>query len=581
MKMSDVKYRLNYFKTGVTQDYVITNESINDDEHLTMELLQDVNDFIKKNPSTKEVTSPVFFSRPGQNNPEGLLSNEIFGLTKSERAEIWGYIDLHDHFIHPLIYKKLFRTERKFRDIVHGTKKFTISSSGELVEDENGNTGIKWLKANFDSIKIKQTESLKRENVLNFIKTNRDVMFMNKMLVEPAYYRDVNTQQSGKVAVGEINELYASLIIAVRGIKESAEYGFDLSDAVRGRIQEIILAIYDWYMGNNNEGIEGSTGLSKKTGIIRRTGMSKTSDYGSRLVLSAPELKVQGVNDMMVDIKHSAVPLASVCANFFPFMLYHIRRFFENEFETGTDYPVLNKKGEIIYHRVDEPLLHFSDERIKEELHRFIHGYSNRFIPVEVPIKEVKTPVYMAFKGRLREDSDETIKSDLLGDSGLVHRKLTWCDIFYIAACECVKGKTVLITRYPIDSSYNQFPSLIRVSSTIEMEPIYYENEFYKYYPKIRDEDIGSNTASSFVDTLNISNLMLKAIDGDYDGDTTSQKGVYTQEANEELINYINSKANYIGFGGKCIRATTNESIQSIFNLTRVIGNPKLDDVEF
>ncbi|WP_301214679.1 hypothetical protein [uncultured Clostridium sp.] len=48
-----------------------------------------------------------------------------------------------------------------------------------------------------------------------------------------------------------------------------------------------------------------------------------------------------------------------------------------------------------------------------------------------------------------------------------------------------------------------------------ETEPVYYDKEFYKYYPKIREEDIGSNTSNKFIDTLNISNLLLDGIKGD------------------------------------------------------------------
>ena len=52
------------------------------------------------------------------------------------------------------------------------------------------------------------------------------------------------------------------------------------------------------------------------------------------------------------------------------------------------------------------------------------------------------------------------------------------------------------------------------MSSTRETEPVYYNNEFYRYYPKIRPEDIGSNTSDKFIDTLWISNLLLDAIGG-------------------------------------------------------------------
>ena len=101
-------------------------------------------------------------------------------------------------------------------------------------------------------------------------------------------------------------------------------------------------------------------------------------------------------------------------------------------------------------------------------------------------------------------------------DTPFLKRDMTWCDIFYMAAIESVKDRCVLITRYPIDSYFNQFPSRVKVSSTVETEPMVLNNTFYPKYPKIRQEDIGKDTSNKFVDSLNVSNLMLNGIGGDY-----------------------------------------------------------------
>ena len=77
----------------------------------------------------------------------------------------------------------------------------------------------------------------------------------------------------------------------------------------------------------------------------------------------------------------------------------------------------------------------------------------------------------------------------------------------------------ILITRYPIDTYYNQFPTRFRVSSTIKTEPMVYNNTFIKYYPRIRKEDFYTNTTNKFVDTMNLCNAYLQSIGGDYDGD--------------------------------------------------------------
>lgn len=570
VNIKDWLYTVNLFNEA-------TDDKLND-HHLDVYLV-DPDDFIKKNPSTKEITSSIFFTRFGQPDPDGLLSNEIFGLTKEERSGIYGYINLNDYFLQPLVYKKLYRLDRKFKDIVFGTKRYIINSSGELIEDdEKGKTGLKWLKSNFDSIKLKANGSDARKKHINWIKKNRKVLFINKLLVLPAYYRDVNTESSGMVSVGEINELYANIISNVRGIKDTQDFGIDVSDSIRGRIQEGILAVYDWICGNANSLLEGSTGLSKKNGIIRRAGLSKTTDFGARLVISAPDLKVETLDDMLVDCQHAAVPLASLLANFLPFIIFQVKRWIDNEL-TGDIAAYNTKTGKVEYITVDDIQMQFTEDVIKDQIDNFIHGYSDRLAPFT--FKWNGRDINLKFQGTYATDKniEQGIKTgtNIVDKQNLttgdIDRVITWCDIFYMAAVEATRDKCVLITRYPIDSMYNQFPSQIIVASTNETEPMYYKGTFYKYYPKIRPEDIGSNTSNTFVDTLRVSNLMLKIILGDYDGDQVSVKGVFTKEANEECIKYINSKLNYIGMDGKTIRITQNEAVQAIYTLTLTMSS--------
>lgn len=114
------------------------------------------------------------------------------------------------------------------------------------------------------------------------------------------------------------------------------------------------------------------------------------------------------------------------------------------------------------------------------------------------------------------------------------------------------------------------------VSSTKETEPMYFNDIFYPYYPKIREEDIGTDTSNKFVDTLKLSNLYLPGCGGDYDGDQITCKGVYTLEANDELEEFMHSKANLINFGCKPLRESEGDVIQSIYALTKVLSDTKL-----
>lgn len=71
--------------------------------NLKFEIL-DQEKFIKEN-NLKEVKNPVLFSGRNQPTADGLLSNEIFGITQEERSGIYAYIDLKENFIQPYFLK--------------------------------------------------------------------------------------------------------------------------------------------------------------------------------------------------------------------------------------------------------------------------------------------------------------------------------------------------------------------------------------------------------------------------------------------------------------------------------------------
>lgn len=540
------------------------DEMDNDKRYFSLKPLR-VNNFVKVN-KIQEVTNPIFFTRNNSPTPDGLLSNEIFGISKDDRANTFAYISLgKDPFMHPLMYKIWGKMDSKIKACVHGTSYFKIGSNGELIEDEDGETGLTFLRKNIDKIKIKSTDSAKRENNIKFLEKYKDLLFIENMIVIPAYYRDINSD-GGYVGVGDINKLYNSLLIATKSLKESAEYGLTLANSVRGRIQEILVSIYDWFTSEPN--------IPGKRGTLRRANLSKTTDYSSRLVLSAPNLKVERMEDMLTDLDHTAIPLASVVSNFFPYIIFYMRRFFENEFANEPLRKVIAKDGSIKLYKMKDYQITFSDTILKEELDRFMHGYSNRLRPIYLPLEDEKKIVTLRFKGRgitekQYQDDKELIKFPIMD------RDMTWTDLIYMAAVEVTKDKAVLITRYPIDSYYNQFPTKIRVSSTKSTEPMVINNTFYQHYPKIRQEDIGKNTSNMFIDTAQICNAYLGSIGGDYDGDQVSCKSVYSIEANEELKQQIDSKAHYISLGGQNIMETTNEGMQSIYNLTMILPEDK------
>ena len=529
-----------------------------------------MDDFVKKN-NLVEITNPVIFDTSSNPTNDGLLSNTIFGITKESRASTFAYISLKKKFLQPLIYRIWGKVDSKIKSVIHGIGTYSIDKSGNIVEDPKGDNGIDFLRKNLDKIKFRETDSIKRERYIKFLNANRNNFFTDKLIVIPPFFRDIKVD-GGKISVGDINKLYINIMVSASAIGDSEDYGFSISKSVEGRLQEGLIEIYKWFGTGTDSNPNG--GLPGKFGVIRRANLSKTTDYATRLVMSAPKLDVETMGELRADFDYSVLPMTSAAANFFPFVIFHMRRFFENEFIGDTKYPILDKNGTIIYGEIEDYQIQFSDEVLKKELDRFIHGYSDRFRAVKVlcRVKGKQEYLDLKWKGFYKEPDAKVLQKE---------RPLTWCDVIYMACEEAIKDRMILITRYPIDTFYNEFATKIRLSSTIETEEAVFDDVVYTHYPKIRKEDIGTDTSNKFIDTMNICNGYLGIIDGDYDGDMVTIKGVYTDEANAELKKQLASNIHFINLGGNPVISTSKESIQAIYAMTLTLPETKLSPVKF
>lgn len=570
----------------------------------------DVDKFVKVN-DCKPITNPIAFIKGGKPTPDGLLSEQIFGITHAERYGIYGYIDLGGWFIQPLAYKRLCRLNAKIKAIIYGTQTFSIKS-GELIEDPEGGTGIKWLKQNFESIKWSKSESDVAKSSLEYIKllNKQGVLWIRKMPVIPPGYRDVSISEKG-ISIGELNQLYQSLIMSCNSLKQSQEYGLSMMTNIEGKIQEQIASIFNWFGNGTTIGKETtSNNLPGKTGLIRRSILAKTTDYSCRSVISAPNNKAEDIEDLMADIDHAAIPLAIAITCFKPFVMFWLRRFFENQFAgkhyIDIEFKYPNGTTETAMIPIKDYQSIYTDAELEAQIDRFTKGRFNRLIPVKIPVDEVELQKmiktaekkypgdikekchYMRFKG-YHMTHDEFTKSQTsenveqtMGE--LINRPLTWCDLLYMAAVEVTADKSVLITRFPMDSYFNQFPQKINVRTTTTTTTMVVDGKFYRWYPKFTASDIGKNTSAMFEDTISMCNPTVGAAGGDYDGDTVTCKPIYSVEANAEMQAFLDSKGNFNQLNGVNCKTVSKEGIVCLYTLTNCPDkswDSKFNDMQF
>ena len=448
----------------------------------------------------KAVTNPILFEAGSHPTPDGLLSLEIFGSTSAERKENYAYINLHDYFLHPFAYKMLLRLDRRIEAIVKGTRKFIITEDGTFKEDEeNGSNGCAWLYKNWEKIKFQRNESNVRNERINFIEIySKNVIFLKRWIVIPAFYRDVNFQNVdvGKLSHNELTDLYCKLLRFANMVSATSEFDF-MVNANKAKVQEVLVEIYDYFKQK----------LQKKNGLIRKSLLGKSVDYGVRAVIAAPEFRNEKYDDNIVDFTHCAIPIAMICTLFYPFMLHELRNFFNEQYE------LLNYKIEDLseYNKklsgsadLAEFNFHYNEDYFKKLMDVFTRSYDNRFQKLEIPLKQEQThPVYYKIKLQ-REDGTEII------------RDMTLTDALFIAANRAAGNKHAFITRYPITNHLGSMATKINISSTVETEKMSYGGVLYKHYPKINFNMSPEDASTYFYDVLKLSNVLLKQFGGDY-----------------------------------------------------------------
>ena len=154
-----------------------------DMKHLAVSPLP-VEKFIKVN-ELKQISNPMFFMRSNMPTEDGLLSNEIFGVTKDDRTSIFAYITLAgETFMHPLAYKTWCKLDKNIKLCAYEADTFVYDKeTGKLKPDPDGKTGMKFLQSLIKTVDFKKTASSKRNIRIDFIEKYRESLFM-KDLVE-------------------------------------------------------------------------------------------------------------------------------------------------------------------------------------------------------------------------------------------------------------------------------------------------------------------------------------------------------------------------------------------------------------
>ena len=501
----------------------------------------------------KEVKSPNIFERGGMPHPEGLLSTVIFGNSVKERRYNHGYIDLYKHFFTPQAYIAIHFLFRGIDRIISGTSFYKLVDGKITVCPEtakDAKTGLESIYEDWEKIKWERSKdvSSKRNENIDFLTIHtKNELFVTKVLVLPVFYRDIDTSQgnSGVLTNDELNNYYSQLIRYVSLIRsgdmfEIMYYGTHM------KIQSLMMDIYNYFKKK----------VEKKNGMIRKFLLGKNTTYAVRSVITGPIFHAEHSRDLLSKIDQTPIPLAQVVAELYPFIIHWLREYFDR---TVLQHKEIDVDGEM--DELESPERILNDRFYQKMCNRFIKDTGSRFNTFELKSKKGKS-IYLKLRGKIFDRSSNA-------ESPNFERNLTYCDVLYLAAMDAVKGKHVVITRYPVLDHTGIFPSHIFVSSTIKTQPVLINGIVYEHYPVI-DLNIRKDLiASLFVDSIVLSASLLPRLDGDFDGDQVTSKIIWSQEANAELEQLMNSKKFLMNVTGEANASIESEAVQTLYVLSK------------
>lgn len=505
--------------------------------------LLDVEKFVKVN-NLQEITNPVMLDRQAF-TADGILSNEIFGISQYDRKNRFAYIDLHGHYMYPLAAVKLAAYDRVLSDVLYARGRYRLTSEGTLVEDENGDSGPEFLYKIWGKVKVREKTTETTKEIQKFFENPRDKLFCTKYPVIPPFYRDINVSStSSSKSSNIINSKYNNIISYTQSISQYTDTFSGMTRITQARVQTLLVDIYQELM------IKTVKGQPSKFGMLRRSMAGKNLPYTARLVITAPNLNKTSLDRVQTKFGYVTIPLAYICSLFMPFMVHELKEYFEAQFIRGGKVPVVGQDGNIVHTTFTET---YDENQISGMINKFINSPGTRFDPVKTPLDINGQRYNMAITGRFNKDNTTFA------------RAATYTDILYIIAERVASDKHVYVTRYPLDNPNGQSPYRIIVSTTSETQPVTIGNKVYEYYPIIKGDPL-----NVFLATGQISNTMLGPMGGDYDGDQVSVKACWTKESNEDAERYINSNAYVLNMQGKCMRDMSKDFLLTQYLLTNI-----------
>lgn len=523
------------------------------------------------NLSLKEIKETLIFDNKKNFHPEGLFSTEIFGLVGSEeRSSRFAYIDLHNEFLHPIIYYIICKISSFYRSVMEGKSRCVFDEKNKVLlpsKDYDSNTGFSFFIRVVDNLDLRKLRELKgyKENTeqaefmlkLFELAKSKNLLKMRYLLVIPAGVRDY-TIRDKKPQEDEINSIYRKILYHVNLIKNTSTKDKAAYDNTLFSTQELLLDVFNLLKSY----------LEGKHKLILGKWLTRKIFNSTRNVLSSNVEKTKVYSPKLLRYNECNVGLHQFTRSIVPKCFYEItKKISDQTFFPSVNLSILTnrntlKKEEVPLHSIEkEYKLWSTNEGLMEVISSF--GSINlRDIPVTIG----KNNHYM---GLIYQD-DKYFKffKDIDDLPEYLDRKyvrpITLTEVLYISLYHLNGKIPALVTRYPITGYGSIYPCYMKIRTTTE--DLTLEELDDNWQPS---GNIAYNypiVGTSHFNTMAIHQSHFAAAGADVDGDTMSLIAVLSDEAEQEIRNLLNRKEYYISSTGKFFFSMNTDVVEAVVN---------------
>lgn len=515
----------------------------------------------------RPVTSLEIFVGATRNfNPDGLFSNEIFGVVGTpKRSAQSSYIDLRAPVIHPVIYKTLVNLKGFYAEIMSGRE--YARWDGELhdfVRSDmvDGRTGYQFFMEHFTELVIPSNASLERQQAIALYEKYKHNSLLRYAVVVPAGLRDVEIDEYGRITSDKVNELYYTLLSTANTINlNSAHLGLESYNQQRVRLQNTINDIYKYFSAN----VEGKNNLFMGKWAARKVfnGTRNVITAANTTALELDHPRNMGLNDALAGIYQ-------VSKAMLPITLARLRAGFLDRVFTQMGAPAIltdQKTRQSV--AVQLKAMTYADWLSNEGLEKFLTYFKEDTVRHE-PIMVENYYLGLTYRGPDGTFAFISGVDQLPEDRSAEHcTPITMAELLYAAIYEVAHTYPALITRYPITGMNSIYPCWVSLRSTVNAE------ERKPLNTDTWEVDSTRSVAyqfpilgSSFYNSLSPHPSRIQGLGADYDGDMCSLTILYSDEARAENVANFNSKKNYVGTDGRLMYDSNVDTIIHVLRNT-------------